>query len=320
MIKVTKESGIPLIGYLAFGIIDRGTNLLQVRASSACNFNCIYCSTDSGPKSKCHKNQFEVELDYLIDEVKKMVEFKGQNVEINIDSVGEPLMYKDMVKLVKACKEMKGVYKVSMQTNGSLLTDDIINNLKLDVMNYSIGSLDKELACKMFGVDYDVEKALKNIEKLIKKEITVRLCPVWVPGLNDDEIPKIIEYSKKVGAELGIQKYEIYKYSRKVKGVKALNWWKFGKKLEEWEKEFDVKLKMTRQDVKIVKMERYPEVFRKGERTQVKIVAPGWYDFQMVGVGRDRCVAVINCEAEVGDLVNIKILDTNNNLYLGEVA
>tara|TARA_Y100000310_G_C20682017_1_gene816535 strand:+ start:641 stop:1600 length:960 start_codon:yes stop_codon:yes gene_type:complete len=317
--KITKESGIPLIGYLAFGIIDRGTNLLQVRASSACNFNCVYCSTDSGPKTNCHKTQFEVELNYLVEEVKKVVDFKGEGVEINIDSVGEPLMYKDMVQLVKACKEMKGVYKVSMQTNGSLLTDDIINNLKLDVINYSFGSFDEELACKMFGVNYNVKKALEDIEKLIKKGITVRLCPVWVPGLNDEEIPKIIEYSKRVGAELGIQKYEIYKYSRKVKGVKPLNWWKFGKKLEEWEKEFDVKLKMTRQDVKIVKMERVPEVFKKGERTQVKIVAPGWYDFQMVGVARDRCVAVNNCEANIGDLVNIKILETNNNLYLGEL-
>ncbi len=318
--KITKESGIPLIGYLAFGIIDRGTNLLQVRASSACNFNCIYCSTDSGPKSNCHKTKFEVELNYLIEEVQKMVEFKGKDVEINIDSVGEPLMYKDIVKLVKACKEMKGVYKVSMQTNGSLLTDEIINSLKLDVINYSIGSFDEDLACKMFGVKYNVKKALNDIEKLIKKGVVVRLCPVWVPGLNDEEIPKIIQYAKEVGAELGIQKYEIYKYSRKVKGVKPLNWWKFGKKLEEWEKEFGVKLKMTRQDVKIVKMDRYPEVFKKGERTQVKIVALGWYNFQMIGVARDRCVAVNNCEANIGDLVNIKILETNNNLYLGEMA
>ena len=31
LIYVTRESGIPLVGHTAFGLIDRGTNLIQVR-------------------------------------------------------------------------------------------------------------------------------------------------------------------------------------------------------------------------------------------------------------------------------------------------
>ena len=34
---ISKESSIPLIGHSAFGIIDRGTNLLQVRPITGCN-------------------------------------------------------------------------------------------------------------------------------------------------------------------------------------------------------------------------------------------------------------------------------------------
>jgi len=42
---------IPLFGCIAFGIIDRGTNVLQVRPISECPLACIFCSTDAGPYS-----------------------------------------------------------------------------------------------------------------------------------------------------------------------------------------------------------------------------------------------------------------------------
>ena len=37
---------IPLIGHTAFGLIDRGTNIIQVRGLSGCNINCPFCSVD----------------------------------------------------------------------------------------------------------------------------------------------------------------------------------------------------------------------------------------------------------------------------------
>ena len=55
LIKITKESGIPLLGAIAFGIIDRGTDLIQVRPTSVCNLNCVYCSTDSGACTMAHQ-------------------------------------------------------------------------------------------------------------------------------------------------------------------------------------------------------------------------------------------------------------------------
>ena len=85
LFRVTKESGIPLIGCLYFGVIDRGTNLLQVRPSCSCNLNCPFCSVDAGPCSRTRVTNFEVELKYLVEEVKKVAEFKGKGVECHID-------------------------------------------------------------------------------------------------------------------------------------------------------------------------------------------------------------------------------------------
>ncbi len=54
-------SEIPLIGTIMFGLIDRGTNLIQVRPTSLCNLNCPYCSVDSGEESKTRVSAYVVE-------------------------------------------------------------------------------------------------------------------------------------------------------------------------------------------------------------------------------------------------------------------
>ena len=93
LFKITPEKEIPLIGALAFGIVDRGTNILQVRPTSICNLNCPFCSTDSGSETKLHQTEYEIELNYLLTWLKELCQFKGLGVEIHIDSVGEPLSY-----------------------------------------------------------------------------------------------------------------------------------------------------------------------------------------------------------------------------------
>ncbi len=310
------------MGCIAFGIIERGTNLLQVRPTSMCNMNCVFCSTDSGPFSQYHKNNFEVELDYLVEEVERIVFEKDCEMEINIDSVGEPLMYKDIVKLVKNCKEMENVVRVSMQTNGVLLTKEKIKDLKkagLDVVNLSISAMDLELGKKLSGTkSYDITKIKNRAKDLIKADIKVRLCPVWIPGVNDDEIEKIIEFSQEIYAHLGIQKYEVYKYSRKVKKVKPLNWWKFFNQLKKWEKKYETKLILDKKDMGIKKAKRVKEMFKKGDRVQVEVKLPGWFSDQKIGIAKDRCISINNCTKNINDLVNVKILETKNNLYIGE--
>jgi uncharacterized Fe-S cluster-containing radical SAM superfamily enzyme len=45
--RITRSPGLPLIGSLYFGIIDRGTNLLQVRPNCSCNISCPICPIGS---------------------------------------------------------------------------------------------------------------------------------------------------------------------------------------------------------------------------------------------------------------------------------
>ena len=64
-IYIHKNSGIPLIGSVYFGIIDRGTNIIEIRPTTGCNLNCIYCSVDEGTPSK-RKVDFVLFLNVLV--------------------------------------------------------------------------------------------------------------------------------------------------------------------------------------------------------------------------------------------------------------
>ncbi len=320
LIKIDEQSGIPLVGSIAFGIIDRGTNLLQIRATSVCNLNCLFCSTGAGPKSKFHKVNYEVELGYLLKWINEIVNFKGSNIEINIDSCGEPTTYPKLIELVKGIKQIKNVKRISMQTNGTLLDSKkikLLENYGLNQINLSLDSLDKEKSKYLRGTkDYNVNKVIKLARIISKSKIDLLIAPVYLPGFNDEDIEDIIKFCKELKCKIGIQKYEIYKYGRKFKKIKKINWWKFYRKLEEWEKKYNIKLKVDTSSIK--KAISLPLVFKKGDKVYLEVKAEGWVNGQMLGAGKNRSVMINNCNKKIGNEVKVKILENKNNIYLAE--
>jgi uncharacterized Fe-S cluster-containing radical SAM superfamily enzyme len=329
LFKVTRESGIPLIGCVYFGIIDRGSNLLQVRPSCSCNLNCPFCSVDAGPCSKTRATNFEVELNYLVDEVKKVAEFKGEDVECHIDSPGEPMLYPEIVELVAALKKIPEVSVVSMQSNGTLLNPEVIKKLEaagLDRINLSMHALEPELAKKLAGLDwYDIEK-IKEVARLIaKSRIDLLIAPVYMPNVNDAEIPKLIRFAKDIGAGkkwpmIGIQKFEKYRLGRNMKGIRLQNWWRFyNRSIKLWEKEFGMKLILSPKDFGIDKQQMLPVVMEKGEKVNVVLAAQGWLNNEMLGFAKGRVVSVLNCLKRDGNL-KVKIVSNKHNIYLAEIV
>ena len=166
---------IPLIGHTAFGLIDRGTNIIQVRGLSGCNINCPFCSVDEGKYSKTRKNDYYVDMDYLIEEYKKIVEFKGnKHIEAHLDGQGEPSLYYPLPDLVQNLNEInkKGDGIVSMQSNGVNLTYKLIDELEeagLHRLNLSINAIDEKMSRMLSGSrDYDIEHIL-DIAEYVKE-------------------------------------------------------------------------------------------------------------------------------------------------------
>lgn len=323
---------IPLVGCIAFGLIDRGTNLIQVRPISTCPLSCIFCSTNAGPKSKIRQTEYAVPLDYLVEEFEKIVAFKGRRrIEAHIDTVGDPLTYPKIVELVSSLRQVEGVETVSMQTHGSVLNEKLVDRLSdagLTRINLSIDALDSQLARELADTEwYDVEKVVELAQYIaLNSKVELLLAPVWVPGKNTDEIPKIIDLAVKLGAGkkfplLGIQRYEVHKHGRKVKGVKPLPWNRFYEQMRVWEREFKVKLLLKPEDFGIHKRTMLPVPYRKFEVVKVEVVGPGWLKREKLVVTSkgDRCLTLVNAEEiPVGAKLKARIVANKHNLLIAE--
>jgi hypothetical protein len=321
LVYVTRESGIPLIGHTAFGLIDRGTNLIQVRPVSGCNLNCIFCSVDEGV-SKSRKADFIVDTDYLVEEFKKMASLKGDDVEAHIDGQGEPFIYPYMQELIEKLRDVPKVKVISAQTNGMLLDTEKIRQMDglLDRINLSVSSLDDRRARMLAGTNlYDVERVKEVARAIAASKIDILLAPVWVPGFNDEDIPGLIEFGLEIGAgkrwpPLGIQNYVRYQFGKKVRG-KPMKFPDFFDRLEELGQKYGLNLKLTPADFNIHKAPALPKVFKKGERLRLQLVAPGRVFGEMLAVDRGRVIGVLT-ERPVGSWVFAEITRTNDNVYV----
>jgi len=282
---------------------------------------------DAGPESTTRATSYEVEMAYLAEAVKEISQFKGPGVECHIDSPGEPVMYPYLPELIAALRQIDEVSVISLQTNGTLLTPAKIAALEgagLDRINLSLHALDPAIAQLLAGVDwYNIEKITDAARAVVRSRIDLLIAPVFIPGINDAEIPKLIRFAREIGAgkrfpPLGIQKFEHYRYGRSPKGVKAQSWWQFyNQSIKPWEREFGIKLKLDSvRDFGMVRRPFIPLVFSKGEKVTVEIRAPGWIHGEMLGVARDRVVSIYNCPKESGH-VKVKIVAVKHNIYVG---
>ncbi len=318
---------IPLFGCIAFGIIDRGTNVLQVRPISECPLSCIFCSTDAGPRSDRRISEYMVDLGQLLEAFDWAASYKeSDDIEAHIDTVGEPLMYPHIIPLVKGLAANRHVRTVSMQTNGFLLNRELIDELSsagLSRINMSIESLNPGLARSIAGVDsYDIGRILGNAEYIAKNtDIDLLIAPVWLPGINDREIPKLIELALSIGAgkiwpALGIQKFLPHKYGRKPE-IKVINWERFYSQLEDWEKFYGTKLVLKPGDFGSFPCKAIPRVFRRHEKARVKVVGYGWMKGEKLAVARDRVITIVDAEKiPVGRDVYVRMERVVDGIYI----
>jgi uncharacterized Fe-S cluster-containing radical SAM superfamily enzyme len=152
------------------------------------------------------------------------------------------------------------------------------------------------------------------------------VAPVWIPGINDMQIPKIIRLTINIGRikllfPLGIQKYEIHKHGRKVKGIKPASWRKFYDQLNIWEREFKVRLVLSPKDFGIHKRVMLPISYKKFETVKVETVGSGWLKREKLAVTnkRDRSITLINAEEiPIGARLKARIVANKHNILIAE--
>ncbi|MBN1328989.1 MAG: radical SAM protein [Candidatus Heimdallarchaeota archaeon] len=320
--------GIPLIGSIYFGVIDRGTSLLQLRPITGCPLNCPFCSVDEGPSSKTKLRDFIIDSDYLANTYNYVVKEKGlKEAEAHLDGQGEPMSYPYLPELVQKLWLNKSTKIVSIQTNGWFLTEKLIDELaevKLSRINLSLNASELNLAKHLAGRgDYPLEKILEMAEYIVNSGVSLLIAPIWIPEINDVDIEKIVEFSCRINSKqkqyptMGIQNYLVHNEGRNIKGIKQKSFNEFYEQLRSFEEKYNVQNLVLKQFMfKTKKSKMIPNPMKINEIVIGEVVLQGRLEGEVIAQAKNRLIHVSNASnLSVGKKVKLRITRNRHNIF-----
>jgi GTP 3',8-cyclase len=177
---------------------------LRLSVTDRCNLRCAYCMPERDyvwlPRAEILT--FE-ELDRLADV------FVGLGVTKARLTGGEPLLRRDLPELVRLLAAKPRLSDLAITTNGVLLSDAArpLKQAGLHRVTVSLDTLRPERFEALTRFD-NLDRVLAGIEAAADAGFAaLKLDTVVMKGVNDDEILPLLEYGRKVGAEVRFIEY-----------------------------------------------------------------------------------------------------------------
>ncbi|NPV69472.1 MAG: GTP 3',8-cyclase MoaA [Firmicutes bacterium] len=171
----------------------RNLTYLRVSVTDRCNMRCIYCMPEGGAPLVSHSDLLSYEE--IVRVVRAGVSCGVQTVRL---TGGEPLMRRGIVDLVARLAEIRGLEDLAMTTNASGLEDlaPVLKAAGLKRVNISLDSLDPATFATITRGG-NLAEVLRGIDAALEHGLTpVKLNCVPLRGLNDGEIPAMLEFIK----------------------------------------------------------------------------------------------------------------------------
>ena len=168
----------------------RNINYLRISVTDRCNLRCTYCMPADGIKQLDHSDILSFEE---IEAFTRIAVSRGIT-KVRITG-GEPLVRKDIVRLVEMLAAIKGVEDLSMTTNGILL-DHFASDLKkagLNRVNISLDTLDPSRYCEITRIG-SIDQVFQGIDAAQKAGLTPIKINAVLLGEPDDNIIKLKQY------------------------------------------------------------------------------------------------------------------------------
>lgn len=177
----------------------RNINYLRVSVTDRCNLRCIYCMPEQGIISKNHEDILSFE------DILKIVKAAAS---LGINKIrytgGEPLVRKNIDKLIYETSKISGIEDIAITTNGILLSDmaEDLKKAGLRRVNISLDTLNKDKFKSITRIG-DLSKVIESIEKCLKLGLTpVKINTVLMKGINDNEFDEFLNLSREIPVEI----------------------------------------------------------------------------------------------------------------------
>lgn len=166
-----------------------------------CNFACKYClqalSKEELEKKKFHK-QF-MEFSIYKKAIDDMVFFNKKVKALIFAGHGEPLLHKDIARMVAYAKEKAVAERVEIVTNGSLLTEalsDALITAGLDRLRISVQGVTAEAYQETMGKSFDFAGFIAQLQyfyqKKKKTEVYCKIIDVAMKSKDEEKLFKKI--------------------------------------------------------------------------------------------------------------------------------
>jgi len=170
---------------------------LRISVTDRCNFRCVYCMP---------RDVFGSDYEFLprsellsYEEIARLARcFAAIGVRKFRLTGGEPLVRRDLERLIGMLVSVEGVEDISLTTNGSMLTLDKARALKqagLRRITVSLDALDDETFKAINDVGFPVRKVLEAVDNAHSAGLQpVKINAVVKRGVNDHSIVPMARY------------------------------------------------------------------------------------------------------------------------------
>ncbi len=171
---------------------------LRVSVTDRCNLRCSYCM----PVEPTWFPRADL-LTY--EEITRMVRV-ASTVGVRKVRVtgGEPLVRRDLHRLIASLAGLPDIEDVSLTTNGVLLAEAVValRDAGLRRVNVSLDTLDRARFRALTGRD-ELDRVLRGLDAAVDAGLApVKLNVVLLRGVNDDEAETLVEHGRERGWEV----------------------------------------------------------------------------------------------------------------------
>lgn len=176
---------------------------LRLSVTDRCNFRCDYCM----PKEIFGDDFVFLPKDELLT-FSEMERIARVYTRLGVKKIritgGEPLMRRDLYKLIAALNKIEGVEDIGLTTNGLLLKKHGQNlyDAGLRRINVSLDAIDDKLFQSINNRNIKAQTILEQIDYAVSIGFKVKINVVVQKGVNDDQIIPMIQYFKDKDIEV----------------------------------------------------------------------------------------------------------------------
>jgi cyclic pyranopterin phosphate synthase len=181
----------------------RAVTYLRVSVTERCNLRCFYCLPRD--RGACARPE-QIDLAEVATVVRVGVELGIHKIRI---TGGEPLIRPGLVDLVRTLRSLPGITDLALSTNGTLLAQyaTALRTAGLMRVNVSLDSLRPAVFRAISGRN-DLERVVAGIDAARAAGLhPIKLNVVVMRGLNDGELPAILDFATRHRAQARFIEY-----------------------------------------------------------------------------------------------------------------